>query len=265
MNLRAIQPASPSDHVFAQLLKDIVRGGQAAGDLLPGEVQLSEAFGVGSEVVREALMRLAQLGLVRATPGGHTEVLDFRETAGLDLLGLVAHHGLPGDRLLLHWRSTLEMRAAIATDAARLCALRGEADVRLALPALTLQMLNTDDDQALYALEMRYWDTIVIGADNLAYRLAHNSMMKILTRAMARSTEEDAADDTLADNRDMIRAWSLREVRASQCHRALSAAIAEGDAEAAETETRTLMRKGLQVYEHFVQAWMKAHADLAPA
>ncbi len=264
MNLRAIQPALPSDHVFAQLLKDIVRGIQAPGQLLPVEGQLTEAYAVSHEVVREALMRLAQLGLVRALPGGHTEVLDFRETAGLDLLGLVAHHGLPGDRLLLHWRSTLEMRAAIATDAARLCALRGEADVRLALPALTLQMLHTDDDQALYALEMRYWDTIIIGADNLAYRLAHNSMMKILTRAMARSTEEKGVD-TFTTNRDMIRAWSLREVRASQCHRALSAAIAEGDADAAEAETRTLMRKGLQVYENFVQAWRQAHADLAPA
>jgi GntR family transcriptional repressor for pyruvate dehydrogenase complex len=267
MNLRAIQPISPSDHVFAQLLRDIVCGKLAPGSLLPDANQLCEAFAVSSEVVHEALMQLSQLGMVRAAPGGHTEVLDFRETAGLDLLGLVAHHGLPGDRLLLHWRSTLEMRAAIATDAARLCAQRGEADVRLALPALTLQMLNTDDDQALYALEMRYWDTIIIGADNLAYRLAHNSMMKILTRAMARSTEEkeEEGDATFATNRDMIRAWSLREVRASQCHRALSAAIAEGDADTAETETRTLMRKGLQVYEHFVQAWMQAHADLAPA
>jgi GntR family transcriptional repressor for pyruvate dehydrogenase complex len=264
MNLRAIQPVSPSDHVFAQLLRDIVCSKLAPGCLLPDANRLSEAFAVSGEVVHAALMQLTQLGMVRMAPGGPTEVLDFRETAGLDLLGLVAHHGLPGDRLLLHWRSTLEMRAAIATDAARLCAQRGEADVRLALPALTLQMLNTDDDQALYALEMRYWDTIIIGADNLAYRLAHNSMMKILTRAMARSTEEEG-DDIFGSNRDMIRAWSLREVRASQCHRALSAAIAEGDADTAETETRTLMRKGLQVYEHFVQAWMQAHADLAPA
>ncbi len=264
MSLRAIQPASPSDHVFAQLLRGIIRGTHAAGCMLPDAPALSEAFGVDRQVVVDALLRLAQLGLVRAAPGDHTEVLDFRETAGLDLLGLVAHHGLPADRLLLHWRSTLEMRAAIATDAARLCALRGQADVRLALPALTLQMLNTDDDQALYALEMRYWDTIIIGADNLAYRLAHNSMMKILTRAMARSHDEDEADDAWANNRDMIRAWSLREVRASQCHRALSAAIAEGDAEAAETETRTLVRKGLQVYEQFVQAWLQAHSAPSP-
>jgi GntR family transcriptional regulator, transcriptional repressor for pyruvate dehydrogenase complex len=264
MNLRAIQPTSPSDHVFAQLLRGIVRGSHAPGSLLPAEQALCALFAADGQVVGEALLRLAQLGLVRAVPGGHTEVLDFRETAGLDLLGLVAHHGLPADRLLLHWRSTLEMRAAIAIDAARLCALRGEADVRLALPALTLQMLNTDDDQALYALEMRYWDTIVMGADNLAYRLAHNSMMKILTRAMARSTDEAEADDAWATNREMIRAWSLREVRASQCHRALSAAIAEGDDEAAEAETRTLVRKGLQVYEQFVQAWLQTHTAPKP-
>ncbi len=264
MTLRAVQPNSLPDQVFAQLLADIIQGRHPPSSLLPAEGKLAEVLAVNRHVVRVALKRLAQLGLIRVAPGGHAEVLDFHQTAGLDLLGLVAQHGLPADRLLLHWRSTLEMRAAIAVDAARLCALRGEADVRLALPALTLQMLHTDDDQALYALEMRYWDTIVTGADNIAYRLAHNSMMKILTLAMARSTEAGNGH-AFTTNRDMIRAWSLSEVRASQCHRALSAAIAEGDAESAEAEARTLMRKGLQIYERFTQAWQSAHANLAPA
>lgn len=241
MNLQPVKSISLADKVFAQLLGEIISERQPAGALLPAERKLSEVFEVNRHVVREALKRLEQVGLIRISQGGSTEVMDYRQTSGLDLLGLMADHALPADKLLLHWRSNLEMRAAIAADAARLCAQRGSAAIKAELQALTQQMQATPDEQALFALEVRYWDALLAGADNLAYRLAFNSMLKSLRTVP-----------------DAVHAWSMKEIRKSACHQVLSDAIARGDADAAEADIRTLMRKGLQAFAQFSAPWMAA-------
>jgi GntR family transcriptional repressor for pyruvate dehydrogenase complex len=63
-------------HVAAQLEKDILSGKLATGDLLPSERELSTSLGVSRSVVREALGRLASLGLVKATHGSGTRVAE---------------------------------------------------------------------------------------------------------------------------------------------------------------------------------------------
>jgi GntR family transcriptional repressor for pyruvate dehydrogenase complex len=234
MNLQPVKTTSLADKVFAQLLGEITSDRYPAGTKLPAERKLSEVFEVNRHVVREALKRLEQVGLIRISQGGSTEVLNFRESAGLDLLGLLADHAQGAAQMLRYWRSNLEMRAAIAPDVARLCALRASPELKASISALTKQMQTTEDDQALFALEVRYWDTLLVGADNLAYRLAFNSMIKSL-RAVP----------------ETVHAWSLHEVRKSRCHQVLSEAIAQGDADTAELDTRALMRKGLQAFAQF--------------
>lgn len=246
--LQPVQSASLADKVFAQLLGEIVKGTYSAGDKLPAERKLSEVFEVNRHVVREALKRLEQVGLIRISQGGSTEVRDFRQSGGLDVLGLMAGHALAADKALGYWRSILEMRAAIAADTARLCAQRASPALKAEISALTAQMQNTQDDQALFALEVRYWDTVLAGADNLAYRLAFNSMMKSL-RALPSA----------------VQAWSLREIRQTQCHQVLSDAIARGDADAAEQDTRTLMRQGLKTFAHFSASLMPTNTPQAQA
>ena len=232
MNLQAVKPASLADQVFAQLLGEILKGAYAAGSKLPAERKLSEVFEVNRHVVREALKRLEQVGVLRISQGGSTEVLNFRKTAGLDLLGLMAEYPQGLAQQLRNWRANLEMRAAIAADASRLCALRRSPALATELLTLTEQMQATENDTALFALEVRYWDTLLDGADNMAYQLAFNSMMKSL-RAMPAAALS----------------FSMREVRQSRCHQALSEAIARGDADAAEQDTRTLMRQGLEAFQ----------------
>lgn len=231
MNLQAVKSASLADQVFAQLLGEVLNSSYPPGSKLPAERKLSEVFEVNRHVVREALKRLEQVGVLRISQGGSTEVLNFRKTGGLDLLGLMAEHPQDQAQKLKNWRANLEMRAAIAADAARLCAERCSPAQATDLLALTVQMQATDDDMALFALEVRYWDTLLEGADNMAYQLAFNSMMKSL-RAMPAAALS----------------FSMREVRMSSCHQALSEAIAQGDAHTAEQDTRTLMRQGLAAF-----------------
>src|SRR5947209_2166214 len=54
--------------------QDILSGKLASGDSLPSERELSAEMGVSRSVVREALGRLASLGLVRSVHGSGTRV-----------------------------------------------------------------------------------------------------------------------------------------------------------------------------------------------
>jgi DNA-binding FadR family transcriptional regulator len=162
-----------SEPVHERLRGDILAGRLAPGDSVPSERVLAEEYGVGRHAVREALKRLEQLGLVRISHGGATRVLDWRDSAGLDvLLDLFATAHTPPDDLV---RAVLEMRATIGTDAARLCAARASAEQRAVVLRLAAAEMDADGYAAL-------WRAIVGGAGNIAYRLALNSLMEALER-----------------------------------------------------------------------------------
>jgi GntR family transcriptional repressor for pyruvate dehydrogenase complex len=61
-----IAARSVSDEIVDQVLSAILTGKLAAGDRLPPERALSEAFGVGRQAVREGLQKLHGMGLIRA-------------------------------------------------------------------------------------------------------------------------------------------------------------------------------------------------------
>lgn len=61
-------------HVVAHLEQQILSGKFAPGDLLPPEREISTQLGVSRSVVREALGRLASVGLVKSHHGSGTRV-----------------------------------------------------------------------------------------------------------------------------------------------------------------------------------------------
>lgn len=65
-----------ADHVFVQLAGAILRGQLAANQPLPPERDLATRFDISRVLVREAIHRLKDLGLVRVKQGGQTIVLD---------------------------------------------------------------------------------------------------------------------------------------------------------------------------------------------
>src|SRR5687768_14972815 len=77
---------SLSDAVFEQLRSRIVTGEMRPGSTLPAERTLAEMLGVNRGAIREALKRLAQARLISIQQGGATRVLDYRATAGMELL-----------------------------------------------------------------------------------------------------------------------------------------------------------------------------------
>ncbi|MGO9837317.1 MAG: FadR/GntR family transcriptional regulator [Polyangiaceae bacterium] len=231
MSLRAVENQSLADKIFEQLGAEIVTGRYAPGASLPAERALSEIFRVNRHVVREALKRLEQVGLVAIAQGGSTKVLDYLRHAGLDLLGILSEHARGGEDVAHYWLSILEMRAAVATDVARLCALRGSQAVKDDLRAIARQMSVAADDDVLFALEVRFWERMLDGANNVAYRLAFNSMVKSVG-VMGRAAQ----------------LWSVNEVRNSGYRVATAAAIARGNAPQAEAVTRKAMRESVEAF-----------------
>jgi GntR family transcriptional regulator, transcriptional repressor for pyruvate dehydrogenase complex len=229
--LRAIQNRSLADQVFEQLASEIMAERYTPGSSLPAERTLAEVFGVNRHVVREGLKRLEQIGLVKISQGGGTQVLDFKRHAGLDLLALMAEHARGGRDVATVWLAVLEMRAAIAADVARLCAERAPKSLKQELMNLADEMPNAVTSQQLFRLEVHFWERAVEGADNLAYQLAFNSLIKG-SYAMGRLAED----------------WSAGELRSNGYRTAIARAIVSGDADKAEAETREAMRKAVAVF-----------------
>ena len=140
---------------------------------LPSERTLSQDLGASRHAVREALKRLQQSGLIRISHGGATRVRDWRRHGGLELL--LELDEVPAG--LEIERPIMEMRASVGADAARRCAARASAVVRAELEARAEMLAAEADLDARNTIYEAFWDLIIDGADNLAYRLALNTLV----------------------------------------------------------------------------------------
>ncbi len=227
MSLPAVRTLSLADQVFQQLASAIVSSRYAPGQALPAERKLVETFQVNRHVVREALKRLEQIGLVRITQGGGTYVLDFTQHAGLDLLALMADYANAEEDAMGFWLSVHEMRAVISADAARLCALRAGPELKQELVNIAEKMRALGDGPEVYALHLVFWDHVLEGAGNIAYKLARNSLLK--------GTQTSSVAEIAG-------IWGLFEVKQGGYNIELAAAISAGDADSAEAKARAVTR-----------------------
>lgn len=187
---------------------------------MPSERTLAAELGVGRPAVREALKRLEQAGLIRIAHGGTTEVLDWRETAGLEILGdVAAGSAVPAAEIA---RSMIEMRAIVGIDAARHCAERASDQELAEIAQLAEQAAAAvGDDQLLEDKYAQTWRAIVVGSKNIAYLLAFTSLMRTL---------EQYPDVAAA-----VRPTSAKQIRA------LGAAVSGGDPAAAVSAAAKLL------------------------
>ncbi len=225
--LTPVRKQALSDAVFEQLRSRIVSGELAAGSPLPAERVLCEALGVNRSSVREALRRLEQARLVSIRHGGTSRILDYRESAGLDLLPALVMTG-DGRIDATVVRGILEMRSAIAADAARLAAAATDQSVKQKLVATCAAMRAADGElTTLQDLAIDYWSAIVDASGNIAYRLAYNSLRD--TYDTCRAILASALADELCD---------------ADGYTALADAIGSGDAKSAEALARQLVQRG---------------------
>lgn len=219
MDVTPIARTAVSDEVLARIVDEILSGRLAPGDPLPAERELAERFGVNRHAIREALKGVRQAGLVHIAQGGKTRVLDWRESAGLDVLTAVAAAGVvPPLRVL---RDVTEMRRTIAADAARMCAERSSATQRKAILALAQGYPDGG-----YSADAAFWAAVIDGSGNLAYRLALNTLLAGMRGVGERTFGALGLDGELLDR---------------QAHLDLARHIADGDGDAAHRITSDLL------------------------
>ena len=216
------------ERIHAQLRADILGGRYAAGEPLPSERRLSEELDASRHAVREALKRLQQAGLVSISQGGATRVRDWRRHGGLELLLDVAAEGDAPEA---------PARAARGDGDARVHRRRRRAPLRparvgaSARPSSARAPSSSPPSTTSTARNAHYevlWDLIVDGADNIAYRLA-------LTTLVARQRVAPVAR----------RGGRGRARATSPPIRALVAAVADGEPDAAHAVARDLLERSI--------------------
>jgi DNA-binding FadR family transcriptional regulator len=165
-----------SSNVYTALLHEILSGRWAANEPAPSERDLAARLQVTRHVVREALKRLQQAGLVRISQGGSTMVLDWRTHAGLDMgFALIAAGVVPFADI---FHDTAVLRRTVGVDAARLCALYASDEQLAEVTRAAAAYPQTGTLQEFADAEVVLWNLIVIGSGNLAYQLALNTLMR---------------------------------------------------------------------------------------
>jgi GntR family transcriptional repressor for pyruvate dehydrogenase complex len=212
--------------VYDALRADILGRRLVPGDPIPSERVLSERFTVNRHAVREAVKRLQQAGLVQVSQGGATRVLDWSRTGGLELLT-----DLPAAGDLDAARAGYELRACLAAEIAARGAQRatdGDRD-RLAARARRLtEARDTVDEHTVLDAYRELWDVIVDASQNIAYRLAYNSLL---------TGEASMPQLALGILRDELQDAGTAE--------ALVAAVLSGDDTGARTAATTLTDRTL--------------------
>jgi DNA-binding FadR family transcriptional regulator len=181
--LAAIGPVARSsvvDAVADRLRNEILAGRIAAGSRLPSERELSLALGVNRLTLRAALARLEAMGLVSTRHGSGTEVVSWRERAGLEALPMVMgslERGEPAWIELLN--SLLEVRRILVAEAVALAADRHRADdIEAMQRAAADQQQNLDDPLAFARGDLLFLRAVVRATRNVGFELILNSFAR---------------------------------------------------------------------------------------
>ncbi|MEC9483858.1 MAG: FadR/GntR family transcriptional regulator [Halomonas sp.] len=107
------RPLRLSDRVYGDIVERILQGEYGEGDRLPSEAKLAEMNQVSRPIVRQALSRLREDGLVRSQRGAGSYVMRRPDQAMLDFAPLES---------LADMQRCFEFRAALEGESARLAA-----------------------------------------------------------------------------------------------------------------------------------------------
>ncbi len=183
------RPAAPSrppprrarvaDDAFEHLAREIFAGTFAPGSALPSERELAERLTASRVLVRQAIHRLADLGLLEVRQGASTRVRDPAESPDLRMIELAYQLGtrLPArmqafviERQYMNGASLLELASIRASDEGRARVLarveQDAASVRTAADVARLERAFWEEiaaagGNAIFEAELRWWYRIV--------------------------------------------------------------------------------------------------------
>lgn len=178
-SFRAEPPARQriADHVFEALARAILNGELRPGEPLATQRDLAKQFGVSALVVRQAIHRLEDLGLVRVRQGSTTIVLDPNESTDIRMIQLQMEISDPGPTVAT---AALEMQSLFVVPLLALAERRITAQelgvLRYLIDQLPeqptaeqmlrfriefLRLIAKAAHNPLYQQQVRWWSTMV--------------------------------------------------------------------------------------------------------
>lgn len=217
--------AKVAEALAQEIVRDVVTRKLQPGTLLSSEAQMLEDYGVGRGSLREALRILEVHGLITMKPGrnGGPMVIEVGSRDYGRMSSLFFHLGG------VTFRQLVEARLALEPMMARLAALRRGQELvgQLADPEST----HVEDDAEYFDATTDFHKTVAAMSGNPVLNLMSSSLEEIF---------RDQVSGLLSpkDERKHV----------LEVHTAIAAAIAGGDADAAER----LMREHMQEYADWV-------------
>ena len=167
-----VQRGHAADVIFEQLASAILTGELAAGAPLPPERILGEQFGVSRMVLRQAVHRLADVGLVRVRQGGATLVLDPGEAGDIRLIGLYYALDPGGERARTIRRDAIEKQSLQGLSLIDVCARRASVADKQHLHDLALAFDETHASEKTFAaFEETFWRAVARAGHNRIFEM----------------------------------------------------------------------------------------------
>jgi GntR family transcriptional repressor for pyruvate dehydrogenase complex len=217
-------PPNRTQAIAGMLRDEILRGDYQPGERLPAERDLASRLGVNRGSVREALKQLEQMGLVATRRGEGTTVRHLQEASVEVLRHLVFKNGRIERRVLEQLLDVYEMLLA---GASYLAVERSSPELRERARELVRRALETPRPSEFHAMFTRLTDLAAEASGNLVLRLFRNAFYPSLLEVLRQLQPHAPAE----------------RIRSSPEARALDAALAAGDADAAERAVRALARE----------------------
>ena len=169
----AVERASLPEQVFRQLVAAVLDGRYAPGERLPSQRVLARDLGVNMASLREGIKRLEQLRLIDVRHGDAMRALDWRASAGLDVLA----HAVTVDPALTG--ALFEARRLLLREAARLAAGRRTPAHEQTLAGLADGFAAAPDDATAQMVDLAFMATVIDAAGNLVFSLILNSIREL--------------------------------------------------------------------------------------
>ena len=209
-----------AEEIAESLRKRIFDGTLKPGEKLPPERELAKQLRVNRSSLREGLKILQQLGLVSIRHGDGTRVLDFFQTASVEVVKYLLHDECI-DRLKI-FADILEVRNILCLKIVELAAKNATKDQIRAIREKVEDMREADSDEsAAVNQDFEFYEMLARVADNMILNLILNTVkppfkfFKLMFGGLAMSPSDVwGAQDRIMDaieNKDTGKAVSIAE------------------------------------------------------
>lgn len=168
-SFRAEPPARQrvADYVFESLARAILKGTFKPGEPLATQRDLAKQFSVSALVVRQAIHRLEDLGLVRVRQGSTTIVLNPEESTDIRLIQLQLELAEPGPGLAT---AALEMQALFLVPLLTLAERRITSEELAVLEYLVDNLGDNPTPEQTHRFRVQYFRQIARATQNELYQ-----------------------------------------------------------------------------------------------